>query len=536
MKSNHFLSLLLTSLSFTASTTAHPSRPTNEAPLATCSTSSSYKVSYNSLAGFGRLSGRIRDKYGDTVSFGSSLAIEPSSWRLVPTQSTSDRPKGKDSKKKKVYTASAYLLPDRGWNTNGTINYQPRLHKFQLTFDPSVKSGSKPNLIWTYRDTILLKDNLGRPLTGLDPNTSFNQTGWPQLPASTYTGDGYGGEGPGGTRVAIDPEGLALDGKGGYFISDEYASYIYHFDKTGTLKSVTLPPDSIIPRRKGVVSFASNNPPRYDPSLEPKPKNPDSGRANNQGLEGLTLSPSGKYLFTLLQSATIQDGGKEKYTNSHSRLLRYKRVKNKDKEDSWELDGEFVVKLPTYTDPTKKPEENPRTAAQSEIAALSDTQFLVLSRDSNFGRGLEITTSQYRHVDVFDISKASNIFGLYDGATDAVSPGGVLRAGIKQAEYCSLIDFNNAVQIAKFGLENGGNSVGTLNEKWEGIALVPNLEDDEGRRGKKDKSKRYYAIAISDNDFITQDGYFGGGQYRYADGSGAELDNQSLIFEVTLEK
>lgn len=221
MKSTNFLSLLLLSLSITSPILAHPSKPNSPAPLATCKTSSSYKVSYNSLVGFGRLSGRARDKYGDTISYGSSLAIEPSSWRYVPIKTT------RKGKPKKVYRATAYLLPDRGWNTNGTINYQPRLQKFSVTFDPSIKSGSTPNLVWDYQDTILLKDNLGRPLTGLDPNTTFNQTGWPILPASTYPGDGFGGEGPGGTRVALDPEGLVLDGKGGYYISDEYASYIY---------------------------------------------------------------------------------------------------------------------------------------------------------------------------------------------------------------------------------------------------------------------------------------------------------------------
>lgn len=58
--------------------------------------------------------------------------------------------------------------------------------------------------------------------------------------------------------------------------------------------------------------------------------------------------------------------------------------------------------------------------------------------------------------------------------------------------------------------------------------MVPNLE------GGREKGK-YYVIAVSDNDFITQDGYFGGGKYRYADGSGNELENQSLVFEITLK-
>lgn len=41
-------------------------------------------------------------------------------------------------------------------------------------------------------------------------------------------------------------------------------------------------------------------------------------------------------------------------------------------------------------------------------------------------------------------------------------------------------------------------------------------------------------ISLSDNDFITQDGYLNFGQYQYADNSGFNLDNQALVFRVSL--
>jgi hypothetical protein len=39
---------------------------------------------------------------------------------------------------------------------------------------------------------------------------------------------------------------------------------------------------------------------------------------------------------------------------------------------------------------------------------------------------------------------------------------------------------------------------------------------------------------LSDNDFITQNGYMDGGKLKYADESGYSLDNQVLVFKVKL--
>lgn len=44
----------------------------------------------------------------------------------------------------------------------------------------------------------------------------------------------------------------------------------------------------------------------------------------------------------------------------------------------------------------------------------------------------------------------------------------------------------------------------------------------------------YFVISLSDNDFITQQGYLNFGRYQYADPSGYTLDTQALVFEVTM--
>ena len=57
----------------------------------------------------------------------------------------------------------------------------------------------------------------------------------------------------------------------------------------------------------GDSSYNSNTAPIYDHSLVPNPADPDHGRQNNQGFEGLTISPDGKSLWVMLQSAARQD-------------------------------------------------------------------------------------------------------------------------------------------------------------------------------------------------------------------------------------
>lgn len=79
---------------------------------------------------------------------------------------------------------------------------------------------------------------------------------------------------------------------------------------------------------------------------------------------------------------------------------------------------------------------------------------------------------------------------------------GVLKPEITPATLCPWIDFNINSQLNKFGLRNGPPALPTkslLNEKWESLVLVP------VDNGKKDE---YFLIAISDNDFITQNGKF----------------------------
>lgn len=75
---------------------------------------------------------------------------------------------------------------------------------------------------------------------------------------------------------------------------------------------------------------------------------------------------------------------------------------------------------------------------------------------------------------------------------------------ITPATVCPFIDFNINEQLNKFGLHNGGPQDGALlNEKWEGIALLPVSADDKAGSGA---GEEYFLFAASDNDFSTLNG------------------------------
>ena len=140
-------------------------------------------------------------------------------------------------------------------------------------------------------------------------------------------------------KTRLDSEGLAVAGDH-LWVADEYEPTVHEFDSDGRWKnSLTIP-----------VHYKD--------------------RVDNRGFEGLCLTPGGK-LATLLQSPLPRDGGKK---GTSTRLLLF------DKNES----VEYVVEL-------ARP-----GLMFNELAALSETEFLLLERD-NEGLG-EGTTAQYKRL------------------------------------------------------------------------------------------------------------------------------------------
>ncbi|MEF0942309.1 esterase-like activity of phytase family protein [Rhizobium sp. BR 362] len=444
----------------------------------------------------GRIPANLRDKFGETFGSGSGMSIDTKSWVRNADGS---------------YKGSLWLLPDRGYNAVGTTDYRPRLNTIDVQLTPVAPGATPPagkeqaGVDAKLADTMLLTDNKGADTSGLDPADGSRKPadGMPLLP-----------EAPNG-KISLDTEAVARLPDGTMFISDEYGPYIYHFSATGQMMSATQPPAALLPMRHGAVNFASNNPGPGESA--PDPKDPTSGRQNNQGLEGMSLTPDGKFLIAVLQSATRQDGGDSSSTRQNTRALVY------DAADPAHLKlvHEYVVPLPVFTDAKGKT----AVAAQSEIVALSPQTFLMLARDSNNGYGVKGDKSLYRSIDIVDVSGATDIVGSPFDADKPVAAKGVLDPSVKPAAVSQFIDINDNADLARFGLHNGApNDRNNLSEKWEAMSLLsvmdPKLPDD------------YFLFVANDNDFLTQDGFQVGAAYK-GDG-GADVDTMFQVFQVTI--
>ncbi len=441
------------------------------------------------LVGVGRMPAALKDKFGETFGSFSAFTFQPGSWRRNADGS---------------YSGTLFAQPDRGYNVTGTTNYVSRFNKITVAFAPALAGAATQTQVGlTLADTVKYSEADGTPFTSLDPTSvgTGTRAGFSPLPQA-FNG-----------RLSLDPEGIVVNADGSLWVSDEYGPYIFKFTAEGKLVAAIRPPEALIPKRNGADSFASNNPGPGQPV--PSPADPTTGRQNNQGLEGLSVSPDGKTLFALLQSATRQDGGTggtgpRRYT----RLLAYDLTN----AAAPALKGEYVIALPTYLVGTAA-----RVPAQSELLAINGTQFLVLARDGN-GRGIASATSLYRSILVYDITGATNIAGTaYDTAATPIAPGGVLVAGLTPATSAVLVDMNNAAQLAKFGLNNGPvDDANTLSEKWEGLALVPALDPAA--------PNDWFLFVGNDNDFITTNGFQDGGAYAAA----FDNDTMVLVYRLTI--
>ena len=103
----------------------------------------------------------------------------------------------------------------------------------------------------------------------------------------------------------FDPEGAVFSQRGTFFVSDEYGPDILEFTLWGRLvRRIKVPAKFLIANPSSAVyPFDGTT------SFELDPSQNASGRQANRGMEGLTISPDGRYLFGLMQNALIQDNG-----------------------------------------------------------------------------------------------------------------------------------------------------------------------------------------------------------------------------------
>lgn len=458
------------------------------------------------LVGVGRIAASTLDSFGETFGSFSAFYIDQASWTRTGGS----------------YSGTLYAQPDRGFNLVGTTNYSPRFNQLSINFTPAPGGAVTQNQVGlTIVSTTRFREANGTLMTSLDPIP----TGTGSRPALSSQALPQAHNG----RLSLDGEGIVRRPDGTLYVSDEYGPYVYRFAADGTLLSVLQSPAALLPQRNGATSFSSNNPGTGEPA--PSPTHPTSGRQNNQGLEGLTITPDGTKLVALLQSAARQDVNTASVpaTRGNTRMLVYDLATDPANPT---LIAEHVVQLPTYAPANNTGGFNsPVVAAQSELLALNNTQFLLLARD---GRGngndnpgtlvLDEGRSDYRQVLLLDITGATNIAGTaFDNLGAAIATNGVLNPALTPALSAAFINLNDASELSIFGLGNGSAfGANNLSEKWEALALVSTLDDAN--------PNDYFLFVGNDNDFITGSGFQDGVSYN----AGFENDNMILAYRVTL--
>lgn len=244
-----------------------------------------------------------------------------------------------------------YGLTDRGPNVDGPDgskveplpSFTPAIGEFRLGADGQA----------VLLRTIPLRGTDGTPLNGQEnPQADAGETilgmdGTP-LPKSPY---------------GLDTEGLVAAADGTFWVSDEYGPYIVHFDRNGKEISRLSPYDGTLPRE---LRF----------------------REPNKGMEGLTVTPDGKTLVGIMQSALTIDNDHQ----AKSKNIPFTRIVTVDLRTHAVHEYAYVLDDPATTG-----------TAVSEITAVSATRFLVDERDGSLEPGAS------KKVYEIDLSKATDI-------------------------------------------------------------------------------------------------------------------------------
>ncbi|MBX3301129.1 MAG: esterase-like activity of phytase family protein [Nitrospira sp.] len=190
-----------------------------------------------------------------------------------------DRSGGTDANTGRVgYFSDIYYDPQRNqwWGLSdrgpggGFLNYQTRVQQFRLKVDNKTGAISGFKIL----GTIVFKDEFRNPLDGIAPNP------------------------PSVLGNAFDPEGFVINPRThNSYVSDEYGPSLYEFNDKGVRVRTFVTPANLIPRDNATMpNFASDT-------------GNTKGKRTNRGFEGLAISPDGHYLYAMLQSAMLDEGG-----------------------------------------------------------------------------------------------------------------------------------------------------------------------------------------------------------------------------------
>lgn len=455
------------------------------------------------IVGAGRLDANTRDFRNETLGSFSGMALDLKNWRRNADGS---------------YSGGMFTLPDRG-PFDGAIDYRNRVHTESITLRPLAAgsaalpqaAASQNQLTITPTGGFVLTDTTGSYMTGRDPGANTVTRGGIAYPLAT--------DGTAAGHVSLDAEAIAFRPDGTFYVSDEYADGIYYFDASGRQIGAIQTVAAMLPRTGGSINFNSVTPGQ-------------TGRRNNQGLEAMALTPDNKKLAVIQQSATVQDtNGSSQQTRNNTRILVYDLSSNATPTNPV---GHYVLQLPVFNSNGSGGAAD-RTAAQSEMLALNDTQFLVLARDG-LGRGVAAnastsTTPVYKSILLVDTSGATNLAGTqYETTNTPIATNGNLVAGITPVQQVEMVNLLNTVQLGRVGMNLTRLPVSnptSLGEKIEAMALAPVLEESA--------PQDFFLFVGNDNDFQGTDICFNGtcSASGALDGSGNN-DSVMLIYRLSL--
>jgi hypothetical protein len=296
---------------------------------------------------------------------------------------------------------------------------------------------------------IVMKDINGNPYNGL-PNT---------VTKSGFAASSEKIEDMNGAILATDPDGYDSEGivalkDGTFWVSDEYGPYITHFDKTG--KEI----ERLSPWVTG-QPYAIDSPDHNIDVNHPLPVELQL-RTKNKGMEGLTLTPDGKTLVGIMQSALTQPD----LAGAKTALITTTRIVTIDLKTK-----EMHEYLYLLDDPA-----NHNGNAVSEITAVSNTKFLVDERDGNFGAGA------FKQLYMIDLSGATDVKGsgdpkgyLINGKSiDAYVGQAGTAAATKLLEDAGVTPVGKAPYLDMGGLVTQSDPSGSFfgHDKIEGVATT----------------------------------------------------------------
>lgn len=348
-----------------------------------------------------------------------------------------------------IYDAGSnlyYGVTDRGPG-GGTLSYAPRIQAFSLNVDQT--TGAIGN--FQLQQTIVFSQANGQAFDGLAPAAG----------------------GPLGN--ALDSEGLAILKNGDFLVSDEYGPSVYEFSRSGQFVRAYQTPDNIVPKRAdGTPDYAGTR--TSSPPIT-------SGRQDNRGFEGLTVSADGTKAYAVLQDPLVNEGKNDGRASRNVRIVQFDTA-------TGQSTAQYVYQLSDIAqlnqglasgDQFGKNDQG-RNVGVSSIEALPNGQFLIDERD-NRGYGVGDPNGT-----ILPVTEKSLFLADLTGASDASSTSLAGTNGLNGLVPVSKASFLDI----KAALEAAGQAVP---EKIEGFTFGPMLADGSVE-----------LIVMTDNDYsVTQD-------------------------------